>query len=303
MRARIDAAHLPGADADRGAVLGIDDGVRLDVLADREGEQQVGAAPASVGARLVTTLRSFAPTRPLSRLCTRKPPATRLARSAAGARDRAGRRSAAGAGSSSSASSLRAPSSASGAMMTSAKILAISARGRGVERAVERDDAAEGADRDRRRAPCDRPRRRSAPMATPQGLACLMMATAGGRSNSATQFEGRVGVVEVVVAELLALELRARWRRRAGRCRRGRRRRAGAGSRHSAASARERGRRSPAAGKRLAELAGEPARDRGVVGGGARIGLGGEPLAQRRAGGAAVLASSRRSRPRSRRGR
>src|SRR3546814_7587189 len=38
----IDAAHLPGADTDRGAVLHVDDGVRLDVLADREGEQQVG---------------------------------------------------------------------------------------------------------------------------------------------------------------------------------------------------------------------------------------------------------------------
>ena len=37
----IDAAHLAGADADRGAVLGIDDGVRLDVLGDGEGEQQV----------------------------------------------------------------------------------------------------------------------------------------------------------------------------------------------------------------------------------------------------------------------
>ena len=38
----IDAAHLAGADADRGAVLGIDDGVRLDVLGDAEGEFQVG---------------------------------------------------------------------------------------------------------------------------------------------------------------------------------------------------------------------------------------------------------------------
>ena len=45
----VDAAHLPGADADRGAVLGVDDGVRLHVLGDREGEQQVGS---SVAARL-----------------------------------------------------------------------------------------------------------------------------------------------------------------------------------------------------------------------------------------------------------
>ena len=39
---RVDAAHLPGADADRRAVLGVDDGVRLDVLGHLEGEQQIG---------------------------------------------------------------------------------------------------------------------------------------------------------------------------------------------------------------------------------------------------------------------
>ena len=38
---RIDPAHLAGADADGGAVAGVDDGVRLDVLGDAEGEQQV----------------------------------------------------------------------------------------------------------------------------------------------------------------------------------------------------------------------------------------------------------------------
>ena len=37
----IDAAHLAGADADRLAVLGVDDGVRLHVLADLEGELHV----------------------------------------------------------------------------------------------------------------------------------------------------------------------------------------------------------------------------------------------------------------------
>ncbi len=42
MRAEFDAAHLPGADADGRAVLGIDDGVRLDVLGHLEGEQQIG---------------------------------------------------------------------------------------------------------------------------------------------------------------------------------------------------------------------------------------------------------------------
>ena len=38
----VDPAHLAGADADGGAVLGVDDGVRLDVLGDAEGERQVG---------------------------------------------------------------------------------------------------------------------------------------------------------------------------------------------------------------------------------------------------------------------
>ena len=42
MRAEVDAAHLSGADADRGAVVGIDDGVRLHVLGDTEGEFEVG---------------------------------------------------------------------------------------------------------------------------------------------------------------------------------------------------------------------------------------------------------------------
>src|SRR5690606_12837798 len=36
-----DAAHLPGADADGGEVLRVDNGVRLDVLGDAEGETQV----------------------------------------------------------------------------------------------------------------------------------------------------------------------------------------------------------------------------------------------------------------------
>ena len=50
----IDAAHLAGADADGGAVLGIDDGVRLDVLGDAEGEAQVvefGRARRALGHR------------------------------------------------------------------------------------------------------------------------------------------------------------------------------------------------------------------------------------------------------------
>ena len=38
----VAAVHLARADAGRGAVLGIDDGVRFDVLGDGPGEQAVG---------------------------------------------------------------------------------------------------------------------------------------------------------------------------------------------------------------------------------------------------------------------
>jgi hypothetical protein len=38
----VDPAHLAGADAHGGAVPGIDDGVRLDVLGDRQAKQQIG---------------------------------------------------------------------------------------------------------------------------------------------------------------------------------------------------------------------------------------------------------------------
>ena len=51
----IDPAHLAGADADGGAVLGIDDGVRFDVLGDAEREAQVaqfGIARRALGHRL-----------------------------------------------------------------------------------------------------------------------------------------------------------------------------------------------------------------------------------------------------------
>ena len=55
--ARVDAAHLARADAGGRSVLGIDDGVRLDVLGDAEGEQHVGDS-CSLGARLVTIFSS-----------------------------------------------------------------------------------------------------------------------------------------------------------------------------------------------------------------------------------------------------
>ena len=38
----IDAAHLPGADADGGEILGVDDGVRFHVLGDAEGKGKIG---------------------------------------------------------------------------------------------------------------------------------------------------------------------------------------------------------------------------------------------------------------------
>ena len=46
----VDAAHLAGADADRLEVLGEDDRVREDVLADPPGEEEV--APAGLVRRL-----------------------------------------------------------------------------------------------------------------------------------------------------------------------------------------------------------------------------------------------------------
>jgi hypothetical protein len=73
--ARIDPRHLARADAHGGAVPGIDDGVRLHVLGDPEGEGQVGKFLRR-GARCVTTFRSPSSTAPESRDCTRKPPPT-----------------------------------------------------------------------------------------------------------------------------------------------------------------------------------------------------------------------------------
>ena len=45
-----DAAHLPGADAYRRLVLGVDDGVGLHMLGHTEGENQVFITPPSVRA-------------------------------------------------------------------------------------------------------------------------------------------------------------------------------------------------------------------------------------------------------------
>src|SRR3546814_2539008 len=53
----IDAAHLAGADADGGAVAGVDDGVRLHVLGDAEGEHH-RSEERRVGKECVSTCRS-----------------------------------------------------------------------------------------------------------------------------------------------------------------------------------------------------------------------------------------------------
>ena len=122
-----------------------------------------------------------------------------------------------------------------------------------------------------------------------------MMAQAGA-SNSGDQLEGGVGVVEVVVAQLLALDLLGGGDARPWR--------AACAARATCAAcikrrllvrvlavaellAQHRG-NGHAPGEGLAQLAAEPAADGGVIGGGARVGLGGQPLAQLCRGGAAV---------------
>ena len=148
---RIDPAHLAGADADGGAILGVDDGVRLDVLGDAERELQI--AQLGVGRRALGHGLERACRRP--RRCRGTAPAGRrrpTSRSGRPRADRAGRRPAAAAGSSSRATIAIASSVASGAMIDLGEDLGDRARGFGVERAVERDDAAEGRGRNRRRS-------------------------------------------------------------------------------------------------------------------------------------------------------
>ena len=75
---RIDPAHLAGADADGGAPFRIHDGVRLDVLRDLEREPHVVESRHRDGARFVTTFKSRSSALLASRDWTRKPPATDL---------------------------------------------------------------------------------------------------------------------------------------------------------------------------------------------------------------------------------
>jgi hypothetical protein len=131
-------------------------------------------------------------------------------------------------------------------------------------------------------------------VAAPQGLVCLMMATAG--LGNPDQLPAGVEIDEVVVAELFALELAWRWRCR-GRCRRRRGRRAGGGFRRSAGIWRAGQIDAEGLGRAsLSKTAGfgwgfgdafEGVGDGGVVGGGGGEGL----FGQTPAGGAAEAAA------------
>src|SRR5271170_4484345 len=71
----IDARHLARADANGGAVLGVDDRVGLTYLQTRQANSR-SANSVAVGARRVTTLSAAGSSTPLSRSCTSSPPAT-----------------------------------------------------------------------------------------------------------------------------------------------------------------------------------------------------------------------------------
>ena len=96
----IDPAHLAGADADGGAVLGIDDGVGLHVLGHPEGEAQVahfGIGRRALGHDLDLHVVDRRHCRAIAPAVRRRP----ISRSGPPRADRAARRRAAGADSSS----------------------------------------------------------------------------------------------------------------------------------------------------------------------------------------------------------
>ena len=117
-----------------------------------------------------------------------------------------------------------------------------------------------------------------------------MMATAGS-VELGDQLEGGIGVVEVVVAELLALQLARRGDARP-RLAADVERRLLMRVLAIAQELLELARDDEVLRENLAERAREPVRDRGIIGGGARIGLGGEALAQRERGGAVAARAS-----------
>jgi hypothetical protein len=74
---RVDAAHLAGTNAQGHAAATEDDGIGLDELGDAIGEKQVFDLR-SLGARVLTTLRSDAWTLKRSGVCSSRPPPTRF---------------------------------------------------------------------------------------------------------------------------------------------------------------------------------------------------------------------------------
>ena len=232
---RVDAAHLPGADAQGHAAAAEHDRVRLDELGHPPGEHQVLRAAAAVGCFLVTTRRSARPTVVRVRRLHQQAAADALEVHPV-ARPRpasiCSRRTFCLAAISCQRGFARTP----GAISTSTNCFATAATVGFVHRPVEGDDAAEGRRRiGRERAPVAVQRIRADRHAAGIGM---LDDDAGGRIERLDAFPGRVGVGDVVVGQFLALQL-AVVGERAGRRRRcrGRTRPSGAGSRRSASPA------------------------------------------------------------------
>jgi len=176
------------------------------VLGDAEGEFEVRSS-ASVGARFVTTFSVMSSTTALSRLCTKKPPATVFAVNP----------SARGSGNPPASNSRRfrlvatiamASSVASGAMITSVKISVMARAASAIQRPVERERYTKG-EVESHASALRYALTRSVLSATPQGLACLTMTQAAVRAGFelGDAFISRVGIVDVVIGQFLALQL------------------------------------------------------------------------------------------------
>ncbi len=284
--AAVDPAHLARADADRGAALHIDDGVRLHVLGDGEGEDEVGGLGrrrrasgddfqvAGAGSGGVARLHQQA-----ARERAERDAARRRVRQAAGhqqaqvflLRDDPPRRLVGVGGDDHLGEDLG------------------DARRRGrVEGAVQRDDAAEGA----HRIAGERTGVGGGEVARQGHAAGIGVLDDGDggrlfRRELGHQLVGRVGVVQIVVAERLALHLDRRGDARARRARGIEGRllvRVFAVAQQPAPLARD----DQLLGQRVARLTSEPAADGRVVGAGRGIGLGRQFVAEREARGAVV---------------
>ena len=130
---------------------------------------------------------------------------------------------------------------------------------------------------------------RSAPSATPQGLACLMMTTGGGarRLEFGDALIGGIGVVDIVVRKFACPAVAAPSRRRAG-VRRPVERRVLVRIFAIAQRLEQLSAEGAELRRVVFQQACEPVRDRRVIGRGARIRLGGETAAERERGRAAV---------------